>query len=128
MYVSSKTLTLAADKNGNCTLDTGVVCGKVVSITYLRATGNDNAYANTANITVLSGLTGQAVFSNENIAATTTWYPTVNTCNAIGVLTTTLQPVTLSGEVLSVKIANAGNGLATGNTGRVHVVWEGPSA
>lgn len=70
------------DGAGAATAYTGNVAGEVRQVRYVA--DGTAAYDNTADITITDEVTGAAVLTITNLAATTTWLPRVATVDATG--------------------------------------------
>jgi len=114
-------VTTAAD--GSATAYTPRVSGKVVSIRYVKTD-----YADTVDFTITAEATGEGIWTEENVTATTSRYPRAATHSNAGVAalyaaggTGVLAPVALGRDRVKIVLANGGDT----TTGAFHVVVDG---
>ena len=82
-YVRREVVDITTDGSGDATGYTGVVDGLIQAIRYVA--DGTNPYANTADFTITTETSGQAVLTATNVAASATYMPraaTVDVSNA----------------------------------------------
>jgi hypothetical protein len=114
-------VTCASD--GSATAYTPYVSGKVISIRYLKTN-----FADTVDFTITADVTGEGIWTEENVTASATRHPRAATHSTAGVAalyasggTGVLAPVALGRDRVKIVIANGGNA----TTGAFHVTVDG---
>lgn len=114
-------VTTASD--GSATAFTPRLSGKVISIRYLKTD-----FADTVDFTITAEVTGEGIWTEENITASTTRHPRAPTHSAAGVAalyasggTGVLAPIALGRDRVKIVVANGGDTKA----GAFHVTVDG---
>lgn len=114
-------VTTASD--GSATAYTPYLSGKVVSIRYVKTD-----FADTVDFTVTADVTGEGIWTEENVTATASRYPRAATHSTAGVASLyasgglgVLGPVALGRDRVKIAVANGGNA----TSGTFHVTVDG---
>jgi len=108
MYIEKHTVTAITATGGGATAFTPPLVGRVLGIKYLKHA--TVPYASTADFTITSEDTGQAILSKSNVNADLIAYPTNKATTATGAASTlTEQPVPLANERVKIVVAEGGN-------------------
>lgn len=110
-------VTTASD--GSATAYTPYLSGKVISIRYVKTD-----YADTVDFTVTADVTGEGIWTEENVTASATRHPRAATHSTAGAAalyasggTAVLAPVALGRDRVKIAVANGGDT----KTGTFHV-------
>lgn len=123
-YVRREVVDITTDASGDGTGYTGVVDGLIQAIRYVA--DGTSPYANTADFTVTTEASGQAVLTATNVAASATYQPRaalVSVANAALLYAAAGEPVTdripVGAERVKIVVAQGGDT----KTGRFHVYF-----
>lgn len=114
MQATRSTVAVTTDASGAATAFSSILTGKLVSISYIA--DGTAPYDNTVDFTITVESSGQGVWSQSNVAATTTVAPRQATHTTAGVAAlyaaggvAVLDDIVVAGDRISIVLAQGGN-------------------